>query len=95
MKDKKKLGISPILLTVAATGIYHAVTGRGIFNKPRFSRQHKQISKYVEAHYPGAVYAPIRATQKGWATVITETNGTKHNLYVGKTSDGVYVYKEF
>lgn len=92
---KKKSFLTPILATAAITGVYHAVTGRGVFNKSRFRRQHESISKYVESHYPGATYAPIMATQNGWATVITEVNGTKHNLYVGKTPDGIYVYKEF
>lgn len=95
MKEKKKNTLIPILLTIGATGIYHAVKGKGVFNKPRFAKQHNAISKYVETHYPGGSYAPIHATQNGWATVITGADGSKHNLYVGKTPDGVYVFKEF
>ncbi len=91
----RKFKISPVLVTVAAAGIYNAVKGNGIFNGPRFARQHDAVSKYVESHYPGATYAPIRATQNGWATIITEADGKRHNLYVGKTPDGVYVFKEF
>ena len=95
MSKKKKMSINPVLVAAAITGVYHAVKGNGVFNKPRFAKQHDAISKYVETHYPGGTYAPIRATQNGWATIITATDGSKYNLYVGKTPDGVYVFKEF
>lgn len=93
--SKKKNGLIPILITIGAAGVYHAVKGKGIFNRPRFAKQHDAISKYVETHYPGGSYAPIQATQNGWATVITAPDGKQYNLYVGKTPDGIYVFKEF
>lgn len=95
MKGKKKNRLVSVLITLGAAGAYRAVKGKGMFNKPRFAKQHDAISKYVETHYPGGSYAPIHATQNGWATVITTADGKKYNLYVGKTPDGIYVFKEF
>ena len=42
--------------TAAAAGIYSAITGKGLFNKPRFKEQHERVANYVETHYPNAVY---------------------------------------
>ena len=38
--------------TAAAAGIYSAITGKGLFNKPRFKEQHERVANYVETHYP-------------------------------------------
>lgn len=43
--------------TAAAAGIYSAITGKGLFNKPRFKEQHERVANYVETHYPNAVYS--------------------------------------
>ena len=56
--------------TAAAAGIYSAITGKGLFNKPRFKEQHERVANYVETHYPNAVYTPIEMTANGWVTVI-------------------------
>lgn len=85
---------SPVFWGLAAAGAYHAIKGTGIFNRPRFAQQHDAISKYVETNYPNAAYSPIIQTQNGWATVITAPGGKQIPLYVSRTSDGVYVYKE-
>ena len=39
--------------TAAAAGIYSAITGKGLFNKPRFKEQHERVANYVETHYDG------------------------------------------
>ena len=46
--------------TAAAAGIYSAITGKGLFNKPRFKEQHERVANYVETHYPNAVYISER-----------------------------------
>ena len=49
---KKKNAV--MLASLAAAGIYGAVTGKGIFNKVRFKNQHDAIARYVNSHYPNA-----------------------------------------
>lgn len=83
-----------MLMSITALGVYSAVRGKGIFNKPRFREQHHVISRYVEAHYPGAVYSPIESAHKGYLTVIRRIGKPKIMLYAYKTSAGVYVFEE-
>lgn len=83
-----------LLASAAAVGVYGALTGKGMFNKPRFKEQHDAISRYVDAHYPGATYAPISATQRGYMTVIKRFMKPDIMLYAYKSTDGVYVFNE-
>ncbi len=83
-----------LLASAAAAGVYGAVMGKGIFNKPRFREQHSAVSRYVDAHYPGAVYSPIEATPKGYMTFIKRLGKPKIMLYAYKSPDGVYVFHE-
>ena len=94
MASKKKGGMLPFLGAVAVAGIYGFVNGKGLFNKPRFKEQHDAISRYVDSHYPGAVYSPIEATENGYMTVISRPRQPKILLYTEKTPDGVYVFNE-
>lgn len=89
---KKKNAI--ILATAAAAGIYSFINGKGIFNKMRFKDQHDAISRYVSSHYPNATYAPITATDTGWATVIIRPMQPKIFLYVTSSGDGIYIFHE-
>lgn len=84
----------PVLLGVTAAGIYHFVQGNGIFNRMRFASQHDAVSRYVETHFPGARYSAIRDTGDGWITMITPKNGDKILLYLIKTDEGVYIFRE-
>ena len=83
-----------LLASAAAVGVYGALTGKGMFNKPRFKEQHDAISRYVNGHYPGATYTPISATQRGYMTVIKRFMKPDIMLYAYKSTDGVYVFNE-
>ena len=84
-----------ILLGAAAAGVYGAVTGTGIFNKLKYKEQTLAVNDYIRAHYPGAKYSEITATQKGYMTVISRTGALpKIVLYITKTPEGVYVFDE-
>lgn len=80
--------------TAAAAGIYSAMTGKGPFNRIRFKEQHERISHYVETHYPGALYTPVEATEKGWVTVIKRLGMPKIILYVNRDEMGNYIFTE-
>lgn len=80
--------------TAAAAGIYSAMTGKGPFNRIRFKEQHERISHYVETHYPGALYTPVEATEKGWVAVIKRLGMPKIILYVNRDEMGNYIFTE-
>ncbi len=86
------------LLAFAATAVsataYSAITGKGIFNKYKFKKEHEAIAKYVESNYPGAVYSPVQKTEKGYAVIVRKPNMTKLLLYVMPTEGGDFVYEE-
>ena len=80
--------------TAAAAGIYSAITGKGLFNKPRFKEQHERVANYVETHYPNAVYTPIEMTANGWVTVIRRIARPNIILYITRDGNGNYVFTE-
>lgn len=82
------------LAAAAATVAYSAVTGKGVFNKIRFKKQHDVISRYVDAHYPGAIYTPIEQNDHGYVTVILYPGERERLLYCYETTDGDYVFTE-
>lgn len=90
MKKKSKI----FLGTLAVATAYGAVTGKGVFNKWRFKDQHNAISRYVNGHYPNAVYTPITAAGGGWATVIIRLGRPKVFLYITRSDDGIYIFHE-
>lgn len=94
MKEKKSGAWVPVALGLAAAGVYHLVRGTGAFNKVRFAKQHNAIEKYVQTHFPGATYAPIQAYDDGWITVINTPGGSRITLYVTRTEDGTYLFRE-
>ena len=83
-----------LLAGAAAFGAYSAIYGKGLFNKPRFKEQHDAISRYVDAHYPGARYTPIEATEKGYVTVIKRFGYNNILLYAYKSQDNIYIFHE-
>lgn len=89
---KKK--ILAMLTGAAAAGVYAAVRGKGIFNRPRFAPQHEAIQRYIDAKHKKAEYAPIEQISNGWCSVVTETDGTRFMLYMTVGEDGVYVFSE-
>lgn len=78
----------------AAATAYSAATGKGVFNKMKFKDQHDSIARYVEGHYPGAVYSPVQETEHGYAVIIRRPHAAGIFLYVTPTPDGHYVFHE-
>ena len=83
-----------MLAGAAALGIYSAIEGKGPFNKFKFKDQHEAVSKYVETHYPGALYSPITATEDGWVTVIRSLKYPPIAIYIKQDSDGNFIFTE-
>ena len=83
-----------MLAGAAALGAYSAIEGKGPFNKIKFRDQHDAVSKYVETHYPNALYSPISKTENGWVTIIRRFNKPCIVLHISKTSDGMFVFNE-
>ncbi len=90
MKKKTML----CLASAAALGIYSAVEGKGPFNKLKFKDQHEAVAKYMQTHYPKSLYSPITETDKGWMTVIRRLTEPNIILYITRTADGHFVFKE-
>ncbi len=93
-REAKRLKTLSVLTAAAVTTVYSAVRGKGIFNAPRFKRQHTAIGRYVETHYPGGFYDPIQAADFGWMTTIRTPNRQRILLLVTETKDGVFIFKE-
>ncbi len=97
MADKNdtasKLRSVCILTAAAVTAVYGAVKGKGIFNGPRFRRQHEAVGKYLETHYPGSFYTPIQQTDLGWTTCI-KTRDKQSILLMITESGGTFIFKE-
>ena len=83
-----------ILAGAAALGTYSFVQGKGPFNKLKFKDQHDAVSRYVEAHYPNALYAPIVETSNGWMTSVRRFGMEPIVLYITKSADGMYIFSE-
>ena len=93
-EKKKRYGLLTFAAGLAITGVYNYVKGNGVFNRARFKNQHDAVSRYVDAHYPGAVYSPIHATADGWVTNITPPDNKRISLTVTKCDDNIFVFKE-
>lgn len=90
---KRKLPALAAAASAVALCAYRAVKGYGIFNKLRFPEEHSAVTRYVETHYPGAVYSSIEDTGRGYSTVITDRTQKIH-LHFTKTNNGVYIFNE-
>lgn len=90
--NKKKW--MPILFTGMAVCAYGLIGGIGFFNKPRFRAQHEAVRKYLESRHFGASYSPIKMTDNGWYTVVTDTDGRRYHLYMTCTKDGMFLFNE-
>lgn len=90
MKKKTML----IIGAAAAAGVYSALKGKGPFNGIRFKKQHSSIARYIETHYPGALYSPIEKTAKGYVTVVKRMGFPKVILYVNRDSNGNFIFTE-
>lgn len=92
--NKKTWSFLALTAGAAVAGIYSAVRGKGPFNKKRFVRQHDAVIRYIEAHHPGAFYAPIEQTPQGWATVLRCPDGKRTLLYLTHSDSGVFIFHE-
>ena len=91
---KKSHRLMAVLAGAAAAGVYAAVKGKGVFNRPRFAKQHDAIQRYIDAKHKNAEYAPVETVSNGWCTVVTETDGRQFMLYMTCDKDGVFVSHE-
>ncbi|MCD8390831.1 MAG: hypothetical protein LUD03_03195 [Firmicutes bacterium] len=83
-----------LMAGAAAAGAVGALQGLGPFNKIKFKNQHDAVSRYVQTHYPHALYSPISQTKSGWLTVIRRLNMPPIMLYITLSPDGSFVFKE-
>ena len=90
MKTKTLL----MLAGAAALGAISYTEGFGPFNKIKFKEQHDAISRYVEAHYPNALYSPIVETANGWTVSVRRFGMEPVILYITRSEDGMYVFRE-
>lgn len=79
---------------VTALGAYSFFEGKGPFNKLKYKEQHDALSRYVETHYPKALYSPITKTKNGYMSIIRSLNMQPIVLYFEKTEDGTYIFNE-
>lgn len=94
MGKKKKFGLFAVLAGATAIGAYNYAKGNGIFNKRRFKSQHEAVTRYLDAHYPGAVYSPIKSEDDGWITIITTPDNKRISLSITRCEDNIYIFKE-
>ena len=83
-----------MLAGAAALGAYSFVEGKGPFNRLKFKDQHDAVSRYVEAHYPNALYSPIVETANGWTTSVRRFGMEPVILYITQSEDGMYIFSE-
>ena len=83
-----------MLAGAAALGAYSFIEGKGPFNKLKFKDQHDAVSRYVETHYPNALYSPIVETPNGWTTSVRRFGMEPVILYITKSEDGMYIFSE-
>lgn len=91
---RKTHKLAALLAGAAAAGVYAAVRGKGVFNGPRFAKQHDAVQRYIDAKHKNAEYSPIEQVSNGWCTIVTETDGRKLMLYVTCDENGVFVFHE-
>lgn len=92
-KQQKKHPWLIVAAGLAVGGVYHLVRGNGILNKPRFAKQHDAVRRYLEGHYPGAVYSSIKEAGNGWSCVVRHGD-TQFILYLTRSDEGVYIFHE-
>lgn len=83
-----------MLAGAAAVGAYSYIEGKGPFNKIKFKNQHDAVSRYVETHYPNALYSPITETAEGWTTIIRRFGMEPVVLYITRSEDGMFIFNE-
>lgn len=89
-QDKKWI---PVAAGLAIGGAYSFIRGNGVFNRPRFAAQHKAVRRYLDAHYPGAVYGKIKEAGKGWSCIV-RADGRQFMLYITRTAGRVFIFHE-
>lgn len=83
-----------VLTAAVAAAVYSAVTGKGIFNKPRFREQHEALGKYVDNNHPGCTYSSITVHGRGWSSCVRRWGRPVCYVYFSKSPDGTYVFTE-
>ena len=83
-----------MLTAAAVAALYGVVTGKGLFNKPRFREQHEALGRYVDNNYPGCTYSSITVHGRGWSSFVRRQGRPVCCLYFSKSPDGTYVFTE-
>ena len=82
-----------ILLGLAAGVAYKAIKGEGIFNKPRFYRQHEAAKKYLSSKYPDAKTGDIIKTEDGWSCIVY-LHDKNFVLYITQSNTNEFIFSE-
>lgn len=81
------------LLGGGAAVAYSFIKGIGIFNHPRFYKEHKALKNYLKTYHPDSNTGDIVKTKTGWSCIINSRN-KQILLNIEKTNDGNYVFSE-
>lgn len=82
-----------LLLGLAASVAYKAIKGEGIFNKPRFYRQHEAVKKYLSSNHPNAKTGDIIKTEDGWSCIVNVGN-RNFLLYITQSNNKEFIFSE-
>ena len=92
MRDKSKTK-KAVLFGLGAAVCYSFIKGNGVFNKPRFYKEHKAVSKYLSSNHANAYVGEIVKTKNGWSCIVNDM-GKRFVLNFEKTSKGDYIFSE-
>ena len=90
-KQKSKL---LVLAGVGAAALCGFLKGSGILNRVAYRREHEAVSRYVDAHYKGAAFSPIRKTEHGFITIVTMADGKRSALTFTEADKDICVFSE-
>ncbi len=91
---KKNTSRALVLAGLGAAVAAGVLKRTGLFNTALYSSEHKALSRYVESHYSGAAYSPIRRTEEGYLSVVTLPGGRRIVLTFTKACKGIYIFSE-
>ena len=83
-----------LLAGVGATLGYAFLKNTGILNRAMYRKEYEAVSRYVDAHFPGAAFTEIQKTDTGFITVVTLPGGAQKALTFSKADEEIYDFSE-